>query len=112
MYFTSAFCPKLQNIISKALLRQTDESMAIITRKLVFYIQIVASSVKKIADLGRKCIKRVKMRIERHSRKSPRSRSNAWRALTTQRARGSHTRHSSAFLRRRQVAVSFGERAY
>ena len=47
MYFTSAFCSKLQNIISKALLRQTDESMAIITRKLVFYIQIVASSVKK-----------------------------------------------------------------
>ena len=58
MYFTSAFCSKLQNIISKALLRQTDDSMAIITRKLVFCIQIVASSVKKIANLGRKCIKR------------------------------------------------------
>ena len=46
MYFTSAFCSKLQNIISKALLSQTDDSMAIITRKLVFCIQIVASSVK------------------------------------------------------------------
>ena len=67
MYFTSAFCSKLQNIISKVLLRQTDDSMAIITRKLVFCIQTVASSVKKIAHLGRKCIKRVKMHIERAS---------------------------------------------
>ena len=48
MYFTSAFCSKLQNIISKVLLRQTDDSVAIITRKLVFCIQTVASSVKKL----------------------------------------------------------------
>ena len=48
MYFTSAFCSKLQNIIFKALLRQTDDSMAIITRKLVFCMQTVASSVKKL----------------------------------------------------------------
>ena len=48
MYFTAAFCSKLQNIIFKALLHQTDDSMAIITRKLVFCMQTVASSVKKL----------------------------------------------------------------
>ena len=57
MNFTATFCSKLQNIIFKALLRLTDDSMAIITRKLVFCMQTVASSVKKIANLGRKCIK-------------------------------------------------------
>ena len=47
MNFTATFCSKLQNIIFKALLRLTDDSMAIITRKLVFCMQTVASSVKK-----------------------------------------------------------------
>ena len=70
MNFTATFCSKLQNIIFKALLRLTDDSMAIITRKLVFCMQTVASSVKKIANLGRKCIKRVKTRIERDSQES------------------------------------------
>ena len=48
MYLTAAFDSKLQNFIFKALLRQTDDSMAIITRKLVFCMQTVASSVKKL----------------------------------------------------------------
>ena len=48
MNFTATFCSKLQNIIFKALLRLTDDSMAIITRKLVFCMQTVASSVKKL----------------------------------------------------------------